>query len=351
MSISEALQNWYFHSKRNLPWRKTQNPYHILVSEIILQQTKVEQGLNYYKRFIEKFPDLHCLATAPQDEVYKIWQGLGYYTRAKNLHHTAIFINKDLNGIIPDNFDQLIKLKGIGPYTAAAVASIAFKEAKPTIDGNVTRVLSRIFGIAEAKGSNSLIKKIEEKANYILDKENPGTHNQALMELGALVCIPNKPNCSDCPVAIFCHAYNYSNPLLYPVKIQTKQKKKRYFNYFFIIHNNKTFLQKRQDKDIWQGLYEPILIETENKTNWKSIIKQSIWAKLFPFSNFKPIQMYEEKHILSHQEINLTFYVITPNNELQLPENVIEIALDKIDLYPISRAFEKFIQKLDLTKF
>ena len=269
MSISEALQNWYFYFKRDLPWRKTKNPYHILVSEVILQQTKVEQGLNYYRRFVEKFPDLHCLATAPQDEVFKIWQGLGYYARAKNLHHTAIFIDKNLNGIIPGNFDQLIQLKGIGPYTAAAVASIAFNEAKPTIDGNVTRVLSRIFGIAEPKGSASLDKKIEEKACIILDKENPGTHNQALMELGALVCLPNNPNCIDCPISKSCHAYNCSNPLLYPVKIQTKKKKKRYFNYFFIIGSNKTFLQKRYKKDIWQGLYEPILIETEIKTNWE----------------------------------------------------------------------------------
>lgn len=218
MIITSVLIKWYHKNKRHLPWRDTQNPYLIWISEVILQQTRVIQGLDYYLRFIRKLPDIQSLATVSEDEVLKLWQGLGYYTRARNLHAAAKNIVHYFNGKFPDNYTDILKLKGIGKYTAAAVASFAFNEPVPVVDGNVCRVLSRLYAINYPADSAEGQKLIYSLAEKIIDKKNPGIFNQAIMEFGALQCVPQNPDCSKCPLNKKCLAYIYNNVSLFPVK-------------------------------------------------------------------------------------------------------------------------------------
>ncbi|MFB0925151.1 MAG: A/G-specific adenine glycosylase, partial [Vicingaceae bacterium] len=231
MGFSEKLIVWYNEHKRDLPWRKTTDPYQIWLSEIILQQTRVNQGLDYFNKFIKKHPDIHSLAQSSEKDVLNLWQGLGYYSRARNLHFTAKYISNELNGEFPTEYKDILNLKGVGEYTAAAIASFAYKEAYPVVDGNVYRVLSRMFGIENPIDSTEGKKVFKQLATELIDTKNPDTYNQAIMEFGALQCTPKKPNCEDCPYLLECFAYKNGLITELPKKEKKIKQRNRYFNY------------------------------------------------------------------------------------------------------------------------
>jgi A/G-specific adenine glycosylase len=262
MGIDRRVLRWYGLYKRDLPWRKTRDPYNIWISEIIFQQTRINQGLDYYRRFIRKFPDIKTLAQSPVDAVLKQWQGLGYYSRARNLHQAAQYLYRNTLKTLPPEYSELIKLQGIGSYTAAAIASIAFNKPVAVVDGNVYRVLSRFYGMYTPIDSPRAKKIFLEKAQSILDKKNPGDHNQAMMELGALICLPKNARCGDCPVSSDCYALNHKKVNELPVKSKKSKTTTRHFIYLVISDEHKNiYIKKRDTKDIWQGLYDFPLLE------------------------------------------------------------------------------------------
>ena len=260
------LLNWYTINKRILPWRSTSDPYAIWLSEIIMQQTQIKQGSSYYTHFITQFPTVFDLAQASEDEILKLWQGLGYYSRARNMHYTSIDIVNQYKGKFPENYAMLLKLKGIGEYTAAAIASIAFNQPYAVVDGNVFRVLSRIFGIYTPIDSTKGKKEFNTLANKLLNTNDSGSHNQALMEFGALHCTPKRPNCHDCIFSNDCVAHNLQHIDKLPVKKGKQKIQERYFNFIVISDNEYIYLNKRTKKDIWKNLYEFPIIEMSNKT-------------------------------------------------------------------------------------
>jgi len=252
MGFSSKLINWYHQNKRDLPWRNSTDPYQIWLSEIILQQTRVDQGLSYFNKFIEHHPNVNSLANAPEKEVLNLWQGLGYYSRARNLHFTAKVISKEHKGIFPSDYNDILKLKGVGEYTAAAIASFAYNLSYPVIDGNVYRVLSRIFGIENPIDSSKGKKIFKALATELIDNKNPATYNQAIMEFGALQCTPKKPKCEDCPFRLECYALKNELTAELPKKEKKIKQRNRYFNYVVVIDNEKIYLKERKEKDIGQ---------------------------------------------------------------------------------------------------
>lgn len=305
-NFSIILQRWYDINKRDLPWRNTNDPYKIWLSEIILQQTRVVQGLPYFDAFLEHFPVIEDLAAASEQEILRIWQGLGYYSRARNLHACAREIVHDRKGIFPDNYKDLLVLKGIGTYTAAAIASFAFKEAVAVIDGNVTRVLSRIFGIEKDITAPEGKKYFVHLANEMLDKVNPDNHNQAIMEFGALQCTP-VPKCLDCPFQVQCFAYKHNLQKELPVKSRKIKVKERHFFYLVMEFEGKIFMQRRVKKDIWQGLNDFYLIE---ESNFKKLaLSENEFVKKLLSFNSKLEQVPDTyQHKLTHQKIIAHFY-------------------------------------------
>jgi A/G-specific adenine glycosylase len=348
MNVSEILVAWYIQNNRDLPWRKTKSPYHIWLSEIILQQTRVNQGLGYFIKFIENYPKIENLANASSDEVLKLWQGLGYYTRARNLHETARTIVHKYHGKFPGSYDQLIRLKGIGPYTAAAIASIAFEEPIALVDGNVFRVLARYFGdhtpITSVRGE----KVFTHLAQQLLDKNIPGVHNQAMMEFGSLLCIPVKPRCSDCPLSSECKAFRNKETTILPVKINTARIHTRYFNYVFIISDHHTYLRKRMDMDIWHSLYEFPLIETLSLITSEQLISTKEWKKIFGNSEIKlKAKTRTYKHQLTHQTIYCNFYYVESEDDIKLQKKeYLKIPIDKLRFYPVSKLIDKYMADL-----
>ena len=348
IGVSKLLSEWYNQNKRDLPWRNTKDPYTIWVSEVILQQTRVNQGINYYYRFIEQYPNIKRLANASIDEVLKLWQGLGYYSRARNMHQTAKIIVSDYNGTFPDQYSELLKLKGIGEYTAAAIASFCFDEPIPVIDGNVYRFLARYFGSSESTQSSKGKKYFKEKAQEIIDSSNPGEHNQAIMEFGALQCTPKSPNCSTCPFNDSCFALGNSLVKELPV-IKTKTKiSKRYFNYIYIIYRQNFFIEQRNNNDIWQLLYQLPLIETKNLTKKEDILKHELWEKIFDNSNVKIIHSSKNYlHKLSHQIINARFFCVQIDNPSNyLINNYITASKSDFSKYSIPRLIEKYFDDI-----
>jgi A/G-specific adenine glycosylase len=349
MSISSTLINWYLQKKRNLPWRNTDNPYQIWISEVILQQTRVIQGQGYYERFLTAFPTIESLAGSDLEEVLKVWQGLGYYTRARNLHTGAKYVVQQLDGIIPAKYEELKKIKGVGDYTAAAIASFAFNLPVSVVDGNVNRVIARLFGIHDPINSTSGIKQIKTIARKLLDIENPGTHNQAIMEFGALQCTVRNPGCGSCPLQNECVAHKRNEVNILPVKIKNQKIRDRYFNYLVIVYNNMVYFKKRDNKDIWHGLYEFPLIETENKVQEKDLIKSEGWNSVFRDQPWSILQVSKEfKHQLSHQTIHAIFYVVRIDYKTDKPVGEL-INWGNIYQYPVSKLVENFISKVDLS--
>src|SRR5215831_4582355 len=267
--FSVLLLQWHLNeNKRQMPWKGERDPYKVWLSEIILQQTRVEQGWSYYERFIQKYPTITSLAKAADEKVFKLWEGLGYYTRCKNLLYTARWIEKNCRGRFPENYEEIIALKGVGSYTAAAIASFCFDLPHAVVDGNVFRVLSRVFGIDVAVDSTKGKKFFTKIAQKVLDKKTHGLFNQAIMDFGATVCKPAIPACAHCPLRSVCIAFKTGQANELPVKEKTLQKKTRWFNYLVMMANGKTFVRKRISKDIWQNLYEFYLVETDTNPHW-----------------------------------------------------------------------------------
>jgi A/G-specific adenine glycosylase len=312
MKFSNTLVYWYLQNNRDLPWRKTKNPYFIWLSEIMLQQTRVAQGLSYYQKFTTTFPTVFDLAKADESTVLKMWQGLGYYSRARNLHFSAKQIATELNGVFPSTYQEIIKLKGIGDYTASAIASICFEEPTAVVDGNVYRVLSRYFGLKTPTNSTAGIKEFKALAQTLIDTSQPGTYNQALMDFGALHCKPQNPLCDSCPFSDSCVALEKKLTKELPVKEKKIKVRKRYFNFLVIkTADHKTFLTERKGKGIWQGLYQFPLIERMETINQKEIVSSEEFNTLFPDET--TISLFNKKeivHKLSHQHLYTHFWIV-----------------------------------------
>lgn len=300
--FSNQIISWYRENPRELPWRETSDPYKIWLSEIILQQTRVAQGLPYYYSFTQAFPTLKDLALAPESEVLRLWQGLGYYSRARNLHSCAKYIWSDLGGKFPSTYEGLIKLKGVGSYTAAAISSFAFGEVKAVVDGNVFRVLARYFGIETDIASAKAKKEFESLANKLIQKDNPGEFNQAMMDFGSRLCVPKNPACENCPLSSTCFAYNHDLVSGLPVKINKTKIKDRTLDYLVIRCRNSLVLNKRGEGDIWTGLHDFPLLD-QDKTTLKEITESK--PKVLP---------KKYRHILSHQRLHASF------SELEIPD-------------------------------
>lgn len=311
MLFHNKLIAWYLQNKRYLPWRETKNPYAIWLSEIILQQTRVAQGLPYFEAFLTTYPTVFDLADANEDDVMRLWQGLGYYSRARNLHTTAKKIAYELNGVFPNNYKDLLTLKGVGEYTAAAIASIAFDEVVPVVDGNVFRVLARVYGITSDISASPTKKEFQLLASKLISPNEPATFNQAIMDFGAIQCTPKNPLCHNCPFAIDCVAFQTNQIENLPVKLAKVKVKKRYLDFFIFVDNNKnTLIEQRTQKDIWQQLYQfPVVDRFEDdKIDIHSILNEK-------HSNIKyeEVVLLNEQHIihiLSHQKLHIHFWLI-----------------------------------------
>jgi A/G-specific adenine glycosylase len=351
-NFSGLIIDWYEKNKRDLPWRKTNDPYLIWLSEIILQQTRVEQGLPYYLKFVSRFPTISDLANAPIDEVLKLWQGLGYYSRARNMHETAIFIVQNFNGVFPDKYADIKALKGIGEYTASAIVSFAYNAAYPVVDGNVFRVISRLFGINTPIDSNEGKKEILEIANKLICKKNPGVYNQAIMEFGALQCKPQKPDCPNCIFKSNCYAFNNECIDDLPVKSIKLKPNKRYFYYFVINYHSKRtnfcYIKKRKEKDIWQGLYDFPAIEKKDFCEIPDLVKSREWKKIFGDTDtiLKDISKVYT-HPLTHQLIFARFISLNIKGELKTSEAETYILVNVKDLnkYALPRLIDIYINE------
>lgn len=346
MDISSALQSWYAIHKRDLPWRKTQSPYLIWLSEIILQQTRVNQGLDYYNRFAERFPRVEDLASAPSEEVMRLWQGLGYYSRARNLHETAKAIATSGSGRFPDSYKGLLDLKGIGSYTAAAVASIAFGEPVAVVDGNVLRVVSRLMGIelpVDGKEGRDAIWKV---AASLMPEDHPGDHNQAMMELGALVCLPRQPLCMDCPLVESCVAYKKGLTGVLPLKSVRRAPRDRYFSYFHLERGGNTWLRKRTSRDIWHSLFEFPLIETTQETEWDELTGTEEWTALFGKTDLTPASCIKYRHKLTHQTLHASIYRVELNGPPVLPDGFQPAAIAGLTSYALPRLLVRYLEDL-----
>ncbi len=305
--FATTLITWYEHHQRDLPWRKTRDPYLIWLSEIILQQTRVKQGLPYFMKFVEAYPNVDALAQAPEDEVLRLWQGLGYYSRARNLHSTARYISQELQGQFPQTYDALLKLKGVGKYTAAAIASFAFLEKVPVLDGNVYRVLSRYFGLDIPIDQSRSFQEYFNLAQRLIPEQSPDQFNQAIMEFGAMHCSPAKPNCMLCPFVDTCQAYAQNLTQSLPVKLGKTKTRPRYFNYLLICGEERLLLKKREGKDVWQGLYEFILVEDSSLWDDEKL-PHKMEADYPGLMQFYQKSHGPYKHILSHQKIHANFH-------------------------------------------
>ncbi|TNJ44181.1 A/G-specific adenine glycosylase [Tamlana fucoidanivorans] len=316
MQFSKKLINWYSVNKRVLPWRETKNPYYIWLSEIILQQTQVKQGLPYYEAFVAQYPTVFDLANAEEREVLKLWQGLGYYSRARNLHASAKHVVNALKGEFPKTYKELLNLKGVGDYTASAIASICYNEPTAVVDGNVYRVLSRYFAICTPTNGSKGVKEFKLLAQELIDQDNPAEFNQAIMEFGATWCTPKNPKCISCVFQDSCLAFAHNKVEDYPVKIKSAKAKVKYFNFLvFISDDGNTIIERRKGKGIWQNLYQFPLVETKKAvdyTTFRNQIEQHHLLKNIPFK----LSLYNSEaivHKLSHQHLYTKFWIVNVN--------------------------------------
>lgn len=350
MNFTKTLLSWYDLEQRDLPWRKTSDPYQIWVSEIIMQQTRIEQGLAYYIRFLERFPGIKELAAADERDVLRLWQGLGYYSRARNLYHSAKTIVSDHLGIFPSEYEEILKLKGIGEYTAAAISSIAFGRSYPAIDGNVMRFISRCFGIHEPIDSPSGKNAVLHIASLNITPSDPGKFNQAMMEFGALVCKPKNPACRDCPFRKSCIAYANETVSILPVKSRNPVQRKRFFNYLVILIPDRSkgmvvFLRKRIENDIWKNLYDFPLIETNRPVSLSGLTLTPEWIALFGSKKVKIIRRSPVyRHQLTHQLIHVRFLII--HREKKTGDDFIPVPMAELDKFPVPRLIERFITEM-----
>ena len=343
MNWTKTLMAWYAENKRNFPWRDSKDAYHVWLSEIILQQTRVQQGLPYFFKFIEAFPRVSDLANAPEEQVLKLWQGLGYYSRARNLLFSAKWIVEQNDGQFPENHKELLQLKGVGDYTASAIASICFEEPQAVVDGNVYRFLSRYFGIELPIDSSPAHAFFKNKAMGLMVDVSPGDFNQAMMEFGALQCTPKRTSCHSCPFATSCIAFQQGKVDQLPVKSKKTKVRKRYFNYLVLSSpTGKTQLTQRKGKGIWQNLYEFPLIESER------LLKRNEGNKLTAFENWDSAQYNSPrllnaspiKHLLSHQQLLVNFWAVETQSEPQNP-----LVSSDLKALPVPVVIADFIDK------
>lgn len=337
-NISSELHHWYSINKRDLPWRLTRDPYLIWVSEIIMQQTRIEQGTPYYVRFVERFPSVEALANAPMQDVLLLWQGLGYYSRARNMHQAALMVMDHFNGIFPSSYSELLTLKGIGTYTAAAISSMASSEKRAVVDGNVIRWISRMWNISTPVDMRSTLKEIESHAGNLIEFHDSGIINQAMMEFGALFCTPTNMECDGCPFNMMCQAYLENRQDSLPVKRPKKAVTKRWFNYFFVFNEDYFVIKRRTSGDIWQGLFELPLME-QKKLNIKDI------DAFFCFKMSAEHWFTMPKHLLSHQRIHSDVYGVNCNM-LELNKFAKTIGGEVVDFdvlgnYPLSKLMQQ----------
>lgn len=348
MPFSRKLIDWYLQHQRDLPWRQTKDPYKIWLSEIILQQTRVAQGLPYYQDFVRLFPSVFDLAKANEEQVLKTWQGLGYYSRARNLHHTAKHITESLDGAFPDNYTDLLKLKGVGSYTAAAIASFAYEEPVAVLDGNVYRVLSRYFGIETDISSHAAKKEFQSLANQLIDPDRPSLFNQAIMEFGAIHCTPKKPDCTNCIYNESCVALQNHQVNKLPIKLKKTKITDRHLHYLvFLDVENNTIIEKRTGKGIWKNLYDFPLLELDNEAEETEVLKKihDLYSKTH---QIKTIGLFDEKkiiHKLSHQNLHIWFW------KIKLKKAIIKgVSLADISSYPFPIVLHNFIENSLLTR-
>lgn len=351
MEIADLIIKWYHRHKRDLPWRNTTDPYRIWVSEVILQQTRVEQGRAYYNLFLKKFPDVFSLAAATEQEVLLVWQGLGYYSRARNMHQAARQVVGNFGGVFPEDYNTLLSLKGVGSYTAAAIASFAYRKPHPAVDGNVNRVMARLFDIKEPVNSAGGGKIVQQGVDAVFPHDRPDIFNQALMEFGALQCVPRQPDCSVCPLKKQCQAYENNTVHLRPVKKKKRAPAKRYLNYLVINHrkSDKLYVTKRRNpRDIWFNLYEFPLIESNSPLTPQQLTETTPLRELLGGNEFvirnipRPV-----KHQLSHQTLFVFFWKITieAGDDNLLDDEAIKTAFHKLGEYPFPRLISAYVEE------
>ncbi len=338
------LLEWYHQNKRDLPWRKTYDPYKIWVSEIILQQTQIQTGTKYYHAFIKKFPNIESLSLAKERDVLKVWEGLGYYTRAINMLYAAKKINTDYDGIFPSKYEDLIKLKGIGQYTASAISSICYNEKKAVVDGNVYRVLTRLYNIHTPINTSIGKKEIQNIADNLIPEKDPGSYNQAMMDFGSIHCKKSNPKCQICPLKKHCKAIKLDLVKLLPIKKLNKKITVRYFNYLFIADSKYFLIKQRKTNDIWKKLYELPLIESQSELNLNSL-ESNNYLNQFNINSIK--QQYKTIHILSHQKLIITFWEIKTNNRLT-NNRYTQITRQDINKYPFPKPLQNYFNKGNL---
>lgn len=342
--ICSLLFAWYDEHQRDLPWRTTRDPYKIWISEIILQQTRVAQGYDYFVRFVGRFPTVEALAEAPEDEVMRVWQGLGYYSRARNLHVAAKQIVA--MGAFPQSYNELRSLKGVGDYTAAAIASFAFDEPKAAVDGNVCRVWSRVFGIDAPIDTVSGKRIISKIAQELIPPAYAAKYNQAVMEFGALQCVPKNPECVECPLAGKCIALAEGRIETLPVKLHKVKVAPRYFSYLFVHNGDALLLRKRTGNDIWQNLYELPLIETPEPVEEEALFgcqEFEVWSKSIPFYIYKGC-VSGVKHVLSHRVLHTSFYEFEVSGSLPCPDTFCVVPFTELDNYALPRLIDRYLK-------
>lgn len=342
-AFSEILILWYHTKKRDLPWRKTKDPYKIWLSEVILQQTRVAQGSPYYEKFVQNYPTVKALANADEQEVLRLWQGLGYYSRARNMYTTAKIVVNDFDGIFPSNYEDLLKLKGIGPYTAAAIASFAFDEKVAVVDGNVFRVLARVFGIETDISSHEAKNIFSVLANKLISTELPSTYNQAIMEFGAIHCTPSNPDCIYCVFADSCVANAKGMQTILPIKSKKVKVRNRFFDYFVIEYKDTFLMHQRPEGDVWTGLNDFYLVENEEKLSQLDEIKCDFLQETLSKAIIKGhSEIYI--HILTHQRIEARFWHIVLNEEVATPIGYAFYSLDEVEVLPKPILIDKYLK-------
>lgn len=347
-NFTSSLLHWYAQNQRDLPWRKSRDPYVIWVSEVILQQTRIDQGTPYFFRFLEAFPTVKELAEATETDVLALWQGLGYYSRARNMHQTAKLVWYDLHGHFPQTYEGLLKLKGVGPYTAAAIASIAFNVPVALVDGNVVRFFSRFFGIQEPADSPVTKREVSRLAQQFMEPLQPRAYNQAIMEMGSILCKPIHPDCQICTFRSDCFAYQNNLVEKLPAPKRPPKQRHRYFHYLVFVqpdasHIDQLLLSKRADKDIWQGLYDFPLVETDMPITLAELILHPEWEKrMGKGSEVSVVKVGSSKHLLSHQVIHATFYVVSKPPAQDDTSQLVSV--NELTQFPVPRLIERFLE-------
>ncbi|MGN0309312.1 MAG: A/G-specific adenine glycosylase [Bacteroides sp.] len=341
--FAELLLTWYKAFGRHLPWRESRDPYRIWISEIILQQTRVEQGMDYYLRFVERFPDVVSLAAASLDEVMKYWQGLGYYSRARHLHEAA----RSIQGAFPRTYEEVRALSGVGDYTAAAICSFAYDLPCAVVDGNVYRVLTRFFGIDRPIDTAAGKREVGQLAQTLLSKEHPADFNQAIMDFGALVCTPRQPRCEACPFAGGCRALEQQAVEAYPVKSHKTKVTDRYFHYIYVRAGAYTFFNKRQADDIWKGLYELPLVESDAPLSVEQLVRTDAFARFLAPGEEPQVEFLQQgiKHQLSHRTIHASFFQVVLPEDTRSFSTFLRTSVAEVENYAVPRLIQAFFEK------